>query len=251
MIRKPLEFIRCKEIISRYLRNETMQIADIGGATGAFSYWLANQNHKVHLLDLTQLHIDLAKENGKKQSIKLASYTCADSRDLPYENEQFDLVLEMGPLYHLQEQKDRSKCLQEANRVLKLGGIVLCEVISRYANLFECFQCDLTNDKRFIEILNENLRSGNHSPGETEYFTTAFFHTPDAITSELREAGFTDIEIIAVEGFAQILNVNEILKDEQKKKVLLEFINKTESIPDLYGVSGHFIAVATKPNGKI
>jgi ribose 5-phosphate isomerase RpiB len=35
MERNPLEFIRCKEIISRYLRSGTMEIADIGGAAGS------------------------------------------------------------------------------------------------------------------------------------------------------------------------------------------------------------------------
>lgn len=248
MMRKPLEFIRCKEIISRYLKYEIMQIADIGGATGVFSYWLANQNHKVHLLDFTQSHIDLAKENGKNQSIELESYTCADARQLPYIDEQFDLVLEMGPLYHLQKEQDRIKCLEEAKRVLKKGGVLLCEVISRYANLFECFQWNLTSDERFIKLLDENLSTGNHSPGETGYFTTAYFHTPDKITDELLKSGFNDIKVISVEGFAQILNVNEILNDEQKKKLLLDYISKTESIHDLFGVSGHFIAVATKPN---
>jgi len=58
MERQPLEFIRCKEIISRYLRVRPMEIADIGGAAGAFSYWLAAQGHRVHLLDLTPLHIE-------------------------------------------------------------------------------------------------------------------------------------------------------------------------------------------------
>ncbi|MDD2476448.1 MAG: class I SAM-dependent methyltransferase, partial [Dysgonamonadaceae bacterium] len=66
MTRKPLEFLRCKEIISRYLICDEMEIADIGGATGAFSYWLAQLGHRVHLLDFTPLHIEQAKEKGKK-----------------------------------------------------------------------------------------------------------------------------------------------------------------------------------------
>ena len=84
MERNPLEFHRCKEIISRYLSTNPMEIADIGGATGVFSYWLASQHHNVHLLDFTPLHIEKAKENGRKLNISLASYHCDDARHLPF-----------------------------------------------------------------------------------------------------------------------------------------------------------------------
>jgi ubiquinone/menaquinone biosynthesis C-methylase UbiE len=246
MMRQPLEFLRCKEIIARYLTAEKMEIADIGGATGVFSYWLAAQNHKVHLLDYTQAHIDRAKENGKLQNLSLESYTCGDARALPYADNAFDIVLEMGPLYHLQEGDDRIKCLEEAWRVLKSGGVMLCEVISRYANLFECFQDDLLNNETFVALLEENLRSGKHTPGDSGFFTTAFFHTPNLITEELTHAGFTDIKLIAVEGFAQILDINDFMYDENRKAFLLEYIRRTESIPELLGVSGHYIAIAKK-----
>ena len=112
MDRNPLEYLRCKEIISRYLKDEVMRIADIGGATGVFSFWLAKQGHLVSLLDYTPLHIDQAKENGASLGIKLHSYDCGDAKCLPYESGEFDLVLLMGPLYHMQKAEDRLQCLE-------------------------------------------------------------------------------------------------------------------------------------------
>ena len=201
MQRQPLEFFRCKEIISRYIDSDNMEIADIGGATGAFSFWLTQMGHNVHLLDYTPLHIEQAKEKGKELNAALSSYTLGDARQIPYSNDTFDIVLEMGPLYHLQNERDRIQCLSEARRTLKSGGTIICEAISRYANLFEGFRHNLIEDDRFVDILNENLESGNHSPGDTPYFTTAFFHTPEILVEELKQAGFCDISIIAVEGF--------------------------------------------------
>jgi ubiquinone/menaquinone biosynthesis C-methylase UbiE len=246
MGRNPLEFVRCKEIILRYLDNENMEIADIGGATGAFSYWLAQMGHRVHLLDYVPLHIEQARENGSNLKLQLASYTCGDARHVPYQDNQFDIVLEMGPLYHLQNEDDRMRCLSEARRILKDDGTVMCEAISRYANLFEGFQSDLISDDKFVDILNENLESGKHSPGDTPYFTTAFFHTPAVMVKELEQAGFNDISLIAVEGFAFALNVDNIFSDPSKKKLLLKYIRETESNSDLLGVSGHFIATGKK-----
>jgi len=246
MVRNPIEFIRCKEIISRFLKNEEMEIADIGGATGVFSYWLQEQGHKVHLLDYTENHIEKAKENGKNKGLMLESYVWGDARQTPYADEQFDIVLEMGPLYHLQDSDDRVKCLKEANRLLKNNGVVICEVISRYANIFEGFQKNLISDEEFIKILDENLLTGKHNPKDTPYFTTAFFHTPDLMKNELEQAGFTAITMVAVEGFASIIDTDSFLNDEIRKKLLFKYIRDTESIRDIFGVSAHFMAIGVK-----
>jgi len=246
MKRNPLEFMRSKEIISRYLCKPQMEIADIGGAAGAYSYWLAAQGHRVHLLDFTPPHIEQAKEYGRKNKIQLSSYHCGDARQLPYEDGSFDMVLVMGPLYHLQEKEDRLRCLAEAKRVLKPGGTLLCALISRYASLFDGFGELFINDDRFVSILEKDLATGQHSPGETPYFTSAFFHTPSDIESEMMAAGFSGVDLIAVEGFARAANVAELLKDETQTNLLLEYIKKTERVPELMGMSDHFFAVTRK-----
>jgi len=249
MERNPLEFIRCKEIISRYLRGRPMEIADIGGAAGAFSYWLAEQGHRVHLLDFTPLHIEQAKKRGKKLGLTLASYHCADARSLPFLDDSMDVVLLMGPLYHLQDRDDRLRCLSQAMRVLKPGGVLLCEAISRYASLVDGFKYADVNDPRFIDILDRDLATGLHDPGDTAYFTTAFFHTPGGLEAEAAEAGFERIELIAVEGFANAMDSHAILKNKKLRELLLEYIRRTERVPELMGISGHFFAAARKQGG--
>ena len=246
MERKPLEFIRCKEIISRYLHGSPMEIADIGGAAGIFSYWLAAQGHRVHLLDFTPLHIEQAKTKGKKLGIALASYHCADARNLPFADGSLDMLLLMGPLYHLQNKNDRLRCLSEAMRVLKPGGILLCEAISRYASLVDGFKYSDVKDPRFINILDQDLATGLHDPGDTAYFTTAFLHTPGELEAEVVEAGFENIELIAVEGFANAMDSHAILKNKKQRELLLEYIRRTERVPELMGISGHFFAAAQK-----
>jgi ubiquinone/menaquinone biosynthesis C-methylase UbiE len=52
IIRHPLEFIRTKDIISRYLPETPIKIIDLCGASGPFAYWLAVKGHEVHLMDL-------------------------------------------------------------------------------------------------------------------------------------------------------------------------------------------------------
>lgn len=90
--------MRCKEIISRYLINDTMDILDIGGGTGAFSFWLNEQGHRVSLIDFIPKHINIAKRHEIEKKTQLVSADVGDARKLPFDDGSFDLVLLMGPL---------------------------------------------------------------------------------------------------------------------------------------------------------
>ena len=243
-----LEYVRVKEIISRYLTSEPMAIADVGGGTGAYSFWLAEMGHHVSLVDLTPRHIDQARAQADSTGVSLSDYCCADARRLPYEDEAFDLVLEMGPLYHLQPPDDRRDVLREAYRVLKPGHHVLCQVISRWASLIDGFKHGFVKDDYFHAIMKRDMQTGCHANPEEkdEYFTTAYFHRPDEIVDELAQAGFTDINLVAVEGFAAPLEARTLMADPAEATVLLECLDATESVPELMGISSHIMAIGAR-----
>ena len=244
----PLEFIRSQEIIARYVTKPCLAIADIAGATGPYSYWLAEQGHEVHLLDLSDKHIELAKIKGKERGIELASLSCGDARQLPYEDESFDIVLLMGALYHLQNSADRMQCLGECRRILKPGGRAVFAYISRYASLVDGYKYQFIDDPEFQRIVETDLRTGRHEnpEGILHYFTTAFFHTPQLIVEEVRQGGFQDIRLFAVQGFASLVNTDDIMRDESKRELLLHHLRLLEETPELLGISSHILAVSTK-----
>ena len=238
--RTPLEFIRSRIIISRYLTPK-MTIADIAGGVGAYSFWLAGLGHTVHLLDLSQKHIDYAVKRGSETN-RLASCVCGDARDLPYENESMDMVLLMGALYHLQDINDRRKCLFEARRVLKNEGVIICTAIGRYAALIGNYKWG-NIDENNMRLVDESVKTGNYS--NPPWFTVSYYHTPNEIFNEASEF-FSDVKLIAVEGFANAVNTDDYLSDEYKKLQLLRHIEMTESVPELMGVSKNIMAVGYK-----
>jgi len=244
-----LEFVRSKEIIARYLGDDPLMIADVGGATGQYSFWLAAMGHHAHLVDLTPRHVEQAIARQEQTGVELSDAVCADARRLPFDDATFDLVLQMGPLYHLQQLDDRLSVLREAHRVLKPGCPVIGAVISRYASMMDGFKLSLVKDEYFAQIMQHDLATGCHdNPRHVpQYFTTAYFHRPDDIRDELEQAGFRDVQLIAVEGFATLLDGDAILTDETMSPALLDCLRQTETAPDLMGVSAHIMAVGWRP----
>ena len=243
-----LESIRTKEIISRYLRDTTLEIADIAGGAGHYSFWLAAMGHNVHLLDLSEKHIEQAKMYSERNQIHLASYSGCDALALPYKNEQFDIILVMGALYHLQNPEDRIQCMREAYRTLKAGGTAIFSFISRYASLIDGYRYNFIDDKNFLKIIKNDLATGKHEnpTNNPHYFTTAFFHTPQLIKEELSNSGYNDIRLFAVEGFGSLIDHQNIMSDAPKRAIFLEHLRQTEESPELLGVSSHMMACCNK-----
>src|ERR1044071_6162251 len=243
-----LEKIRTQEIIQRYL-NSSMNIADIGGATGAYSFWLHDMGHRVHLLDAAEFHVEAATKTSIIENKPLASISLGDARELPYDDEQFDLVLLFGPLYHLQEKEDRFKSIKEAKRILKKDGVLLAATITRYASLFDGFWQGFIDDPAFENILKGDLEDGDHfNPvNHPMYFTDAHFHTQKEIEEEFNHAGFSKFEIKAVEGFGWLVpDFNKRWNDKELRQQMLVYIRKTENDPVMIGISAHVMTIAKK-----
>jgi len=243
-----LEKIRTQEIILRHLTT-ALKIADIGGATGAYSFWLHDMGHHVHLLDAAEFHIEAATKISITENKPLASILMGDARQLPYDDAQFDMVLLFGPLYHLQEKEDRVKSIAEAKRVLRKGGVLLAATITRYASLFDGFWQGFIDDPAFENIVNQDIEDGNHfNPvNHPMYFTDAHFHTQKEIEEEFAAAGLSKFNTIAIEGFGWLTpNFMERWNDEDSRNKMLHYIKLTENDPVMIGISAHVMTIATK-----
>ena len=73
-----------------------------------------------------------------------------------------DIVLFLGPMYHITERNERMKALAEAKRVLREDGLIFCAGVSRYASLMDGFFLNLVADPRFVKIMNLDLKDGQH-----------------------------------------------------------------------------------------
>ena len=245
-----LEFVRTQEIVARYLPAPPAVILDVGGGSGPYACWLAKMGYEVHLVDPVDLHVEQAKEaSGQQPEHPIASVSLGDARSLRFSSMSADVVLLLGPLYHLIEKSERLLALSEAYRVLRNGGVMIAAGISRFASMLDSFFEDRFGEPVHRSIGQDDLEPGYHRnlTDTLKYFTDAYLHRPEAFDSEIVEAGFQHQATLAVEGPAWLFESFEgYWKDPELRPMVLDLIRKVEAEPSLVGMSAHIIAIGTK-----
>jgi ubiquinone/menaquinone biosynthesis C-methylase UbiE len=245
-----LENERTRDFLERFLPPPPAVILDVGGGPGVHACWLARQGYEVHLIDITPLHVELAREASLRQAdAPVASVDVGDARALSWSAESADAVLLFGPLYHLTEREDRLRALREAHRVLRSGGVLLGVGISRFASAMDGLRKGFLKDTHFAEIVNQDLKNGQHRnpTGRPEYFMDTFFHHPDELRQETAEAGFRVTNVYGLEGPCWLAgDFDEWWNSPDRRERLLEIARTLEAEPSLLGLSAHLVVVAGK-----
>jgi len=245
-----LEELRTRELIRRHAPAPPATVLDVGGAAGAYALWLALLGYDVHLIDPVARLVDEAARRSATATRPLASCRVGDARRLDLPDASADLVLMLGPLYHLTERADRVRALAEARRVLRPGGRVLAAAISRAASALDGLLRGLFADPRFAAIVRADLRDGQHrNPTDRiDYFTTAYFHRPDELHEELADAGLASLGVFGIEGPGWLLpDIDQRLADESRRGDLMHVARLLEAEPAVIGASAHLMAVGGVP----
>lgn len=248
-----LEALRTRELIVRHAPKPPAIVLDVGGAAGAYAFWLAELGYDVRLFDATPRLVDVARQRNENAPHRLTSCTVADARALPEESESAELVLLLGPLYHLVDEQDRRVALAEAIRVLRPGGVLIAAGISRSASALDGLARNLLDDPEFAAVVERDMVDGRHrNPTQRlDYFTTAYFHRPEDLRREVANAGFDVEGLYGVEGPGWILpDFAERWEDPARRESLLRVARALESEPSVVGCSAHLIVVGRKPGSS-
>lgn len=126
-----LEYITTMNYIHRYAKTGA-KILEIGAGTGRYSIALAKEGYNLTAVELVETNLEVLKNNSVGIE-NIISYQ-GDALNLDrFEDNQFDITLLFGPMYHLYDKKEVHKALDEAIRVTRIGGIILTAFLSVYA----------------------------------------------------------------------------------------------------------------------
>jgi ubiquinone/menaquinone biosynthesis C-methylase UbiE len=245
-----LEKLRTQELIKRHIPTPPTSVLDVGGAAGAYAFWLTDLGYTVDLVDLTPRLVAKAQRLNEGRQPALSSCAVGDARSLAFGDNSVDVVLLLGPLYHLTEASERRTALQEALRVLRPGGWLFASAISRWASLMAAMSLNLFNDPLFGAIVERDVREGQHrnTTDRLPLFTTAYFHKPEELRDEIGSAGFKVHSLFGLEGPGCVLgDVDQRADDPVRRDELLRVARAVEAEPSMLGISDHLLAVARKP----
>jgi ubiquinone/menaquinone biosynthesis C-methylase UbiE len=239
-----------QEIVRRFASPPPGVVLDVGGGPGRYSCWLAKLGYEVHLIDPVPKHLQQALEASASQpSHPLASVSEGDARRLNRSNQSMDILLLMGPLYHLPDRGERMAALRESRRVLKADGVLIATAVNRFAFLMAGLMDGYIDEQAFMSMLHHNLSNGRYEPDlySPRYFTTSFFHRPEELEVEVAEAGLHQKGLFSVQGPGEYaVDLEARMSDPARRRQLLDLVRLVEEERTLMGMASHLVIVAEK-----
>ena len=236
-----LEFWRTQDVLRRLLPAAPAKVLDVGGGSGIHAEWLVRDGYDVELVDPVPLHVE--------QASRLPGVTAraGDARALPSEDASYDVVLMLGPLYHLPERADRVRALTEACRVVRPGGLVVAATINRFAGLHDMLRQELYFTDWHRTRIDREMAEGRHDSEDGGHFTTSYFAQPHEAPEEFRDAALTVEGQYGLEGVAWLMGgIEDWLDDPDRREAVLTATRHIESEPTLLGTSGHLLTAGRR-----
>ena len=153
-----------------------------------------------------------------------------------YENQSFDIVLLFGPLYHLKNEEDKQRCIEEAKRVCKDGGKIFFAFIS--------------NDFVFLTEFGYDINYFSDGDYDKDTFKLNdfpfVFHTVESARNLLYKSDINILHEVASDGASELLamKINE-MGDEDYAQYLRYHFYICEK-PEMIGMSNHLLFIGEK-----
>lgn len=226
-----VEFLTTVTYIEQYLKPGD-QILDIGAGAGEYSLYFARKGYHVSALELADSNITAFRAKITNElSIDLAQGNALDLSWYP--DNAFDVILLLGPLYHLHSDGDKLQCIAEAKRVCKPGG-----------KIFFAF---ITNDIVILTMQQAHphyLLEGDYNKETFQLDDFPFvFHTLPRCRELLAKGGIRICKEIASDGVSELLEDLINGMDDATYRQYLRYHFYTCEKPEHLGMSNHLLFV--------
>lgn len=232
------EYLLTMRYIEKYLK-PNYKIIEIGAGTGRYSITLAERGYEVTAVELVPNNIKIMKSKVKaKHNIKIYEGNACDLSFIA--DNTYDIVLLLGPMYHLFTDEDKHKAISEALRVAKTGGIVY----SAYCNNDTCMY-KMFYKKRILPYLDKGLIDKNYHAKSSPNEVFELYRKPD-IDNLMKDFNVTRLHFLGVDMLSYLYS-NKL--DRLNKREFDEYMKFLSSIcerEDLVGFSQHMLDIFRK-----
>ncbi len=226
-----VEFFTSMKYIHEYLKPGD-RIIDIGAGPGRYSLYLKNEGYDVTAVEYVRPNIGKLRAKDKDIPIVEASAT-----DLSmFRDDEFDLAIMFGPLYHLYEKEERLKALKEAKRICS-GYIFVTYIMNEYAMIEYAFK-----DGHYKEV-KDKLDPDFHINDPEAIFIHSRIEDMDDLNEQ---AGLKPVRRFASDGPSDYMRSCINAMDDETFAGFLDYHLKTCERKELLGASSHVVDILIK-----
>ena len=237
-----VEFLTTMRYIDKYIKQED-HILEIGAGTGRYSHTLARQGYVVDAVELVKHNIEVFKRNTLPN--EQVSITQGNALDLSlFADNQYDITLLLGPLYHLYSEEDKRRAISEAIRVTKPNGIIFAAyVISDGCLIDEGFKRNNINVGEYIKkgLLDAETFAAKSEP--KDLFELVRKEDVDVLMSVF---SVKRLHYVASDGCALLLREAIDTMDDDTFRLFLNYHFATCEREDLAGITSHALDIFQK-----
>lgn len=237
-----VEFLTTMHYIEKYIKPGD-RVLEIGAGTGIYSHALAHKGYIVDAVELVEHNIEIFKQNSKpNESITITNGNAMDLSG--FLDNQYDITLLLGPLYHLYNEQDKRRALSEAIRVTKKGGVIFAAyVISDGCLLDEGFHRGNINIFEYIEkgLIDPSIFATHSEP--KDLFELVRKEDIDRLMSVFP---VTRLHYVASDGLALFMRETVDTMKNDIFELYLKYHFATCEREDLVGVTSHVVDIFRK-----
>lgn len=220
-------------------------LLDCAAGTGVYAFFYADKGYSVTALDITPRHIEIIDRELKNKPYTMTTGV-NDAADLSrFPDESFDIVLCMGPMYHLTDRSKRDKCLAECIRVTKKGGLIAAAYISRYF----VFPYVATSDTKYLnsDLSKTLLDTGALRHDDPNCFwTDTYYAAPQEMEKAFHDRHLTVVDHFAQDGLSPLLRQSVDAFSEEQFKIWCDYHYSVCREKSVLGASNHGLIIGRK-----
>ena len=215
-------------------KKDDIVIADIGAGTGRYAIPLFEEGYDVTAVELVQHNLGIMKQ-------KCPALNCYKGNALKLKrisDESCDVVLLLGPMYHLFSYEDKCKAMSEAKRICKKGGtIFVAYLMNEYGILTYGFK-----ERHIKEVKEEGRLTQEYQCISKEEHLYDYVRV-ETINQLRKEAALERVCLFTPDGPSNYMRpfLNQLSEEEFE-----EFVSYVESIcerKDLIGAAAHTVDI--------
>ena len=237
-----VEFLTTMNYIHKYIKPGN-HVLEVGAGTGRYSHALVREGYSVDAVELVEHNIEIFIQN--KHPDENITITQGNAMNLSaFSDNEYDITLLLGPLYHLYTREDKHQALSEAIRVTKPGGVVFAAyVISDGCLLDEGFHRGNISVSEYIKRGLLDARTFAAKSESKDLFELVRKENIDDLMSVFP---VKRLHYVAADGCALFMRESVDAMDSDTFDLYLQYHFATCEREDLLGITSHAIDIFRK-----